>query len=70
MEEYDNARLGGMPIGFTMLLAQDREAMNQFAALNKSQQDSLLDYIREAPGDMAKERIEDVIHKLHNQMIG
>lgn len=57
-----------MPIGFTMLLAQDREAMNQFALLDNGRQEELLNYIREAPEDKTRQRIEDIIHRLHNQM--
>lgn len=59
-----------MPVGFSMSLAQDREAMQHFALLDKTKQEEILDYIRQSPEDTAKERILEMVHKLHNQMIG
>lgn len=64
------AERNDMPVGFSMSLAQDRVAMSHFALLGKEQQEELMDYIREAPSEAAKERIIDVVHKLHNRMIG
>lgn len=59
-----------MPVGFSMSLAQDREAMQHFALLDKTKQEEILDYIRQSTEDTAKERILEMVHKLHNQMIG
>lgn len=59
-----------MPVGFSMSLAQDREAMQHFALLDKTKQEEILDYIRQSTKDTAKERILEMVHKLHNQMIG
>ncbi len=59
-----------MPIGFSMSLAQDKEAMQHFALLDKVTQNEILNYIKQSPEGMAKERIVDIVHKLHHQMIG
>ncbi len=61
---------GDLPIGFTMSLAMDPEAMNYYASLPDEVQDQILDYVgRPGMGDEGKTRVDDVVHKLHNHMI-
>ncbi|MEF9960228.1 MAG: YdeI/OmpD-associated family protein [Niameybacter sp.] len=52
----------GLPLGLSMQLAQDPDAMSYFATLPKSEQEHLIEYIKEArTGDEAKKRIDEVI---------
>lgn len=58
----------GLPLGLTMLLAEDVDAMSYFATLPKSEQERLIDYIKEArTGDEAKRRIDEVVELCHNR---
>lgn len=57
----------GLPIGLTMLLAEDVDAMSYFATLPKVEQEHLIGYIKEAKtGDEAKRRIDEVVELCHN----
>ncbi|MDA3730308.1 YdeI/OmpD-associated family protein [Niameybacter massiliensis] len=52
----------GLPLGLTMQLAQDEDAMRYFATLPKSEQEHLIEYIKSSKtGDEAKRRIDEVI---------
>lgn len=56
-----------LPIGLTMSLAEDMEAMKYFATLPKAEQEHLIDYIQSAQtGDEAKKRIDEVVELCHN----
>lgn len=56
-----------MPLGLTMSLAEDLEAMQTFSNLSPSQQAQIVHYIQDCTtGDDAKRRIETVVGKLHN----
>lgn len=58
----------GLPLGLTMLLAEDVDAMSYFATLQKSEQERLIGYIKEArTGDEAKRRIDEVVKLCHNR---
>ena len=49
----------GLPLGLTMQLAEDVDAMSYFATLPKVQQEHLIQYIKEAStGDEAKRSID------------
>lgn len=62
--EEDN----GLPLGLSMLLAQDIDAMSFFATLQKSEQERLTHYIKAAQtGDEAKKRIDEVVGLCHNK---
>lgn len=58
-----------MPIGFTMSLSMDLQALNHYAQLPKETQDQIISYVSQ-PGEgmEPKRRIEDVIQKLHDRM--
>ncbi|MBU3812115.1 MAG: YdeI/OmpD-associated family protein [Candidatus Niameybacter stercoravium] len=58
----------GLPLGLTMQLAEDVDAMSYFATLPKVQQEHLIQYIKEArTGDEAKRRIDEVVELCHNR---
>lgn len=58
----------GLPLGLTMLLAEDVDAMSFFATLPKSEQEHLVEYIKSArTGDEAKRRIDEVVELCHNR---
>lgn len=62
---------GDLPIGFTMSLSMDSEAMSYYSELSKEKQDEILQYVNKpGNGNEAKYRIDDVVHKLHNRMMG
>jgi uncharacterized protein YdeI (YjbR/CyaY-like superfamily) len=59
-----------MPIGLTMSLSQDMDAMNHYALLEKIQQKELVNYIQDSQtGEEAKSRIEQVVNRLHDNFI-
>lgn len=56
-----------LPIGFSMNLAQDSKAMNNFAILDDHKKEKLVEYIEAATtGDEAKSRINEVVNNLHH----
>lgn len=56
-----------LPLGLTMNLAQDIKAMEYFANLSDVQQAQIVDYIQSATnGEEAKQRIEEVVTRCHN----
>lgn len=56
------------PLGLTMSLAEDLEAMQTFSNLSTPVQEQLVHYIQSSTtGDEAKNRIEDVVENLHNR---
>lgn len=56
-----------MPLGLTMSLAEDLEAMQTFSNLSPEGQAQIVSYIQGSiTGDEAKIRIENVVEKLHN----
>lgn len=50
------------PIGFTMGLALDLEAMNRYSALSEAQKEELLNRARDAKSKREMKRIIDSIH--------
>ncbi|MBU9737454.1 hypothetical protein [Diplocloster agilis] len=61
---------GELPIGFTMSLAMDLEAMNCYASLPEQKQKELLSYVsRPGEGDEPKRRIDQVISQLHHHQL-
>lgn len=55
-----------MPLGLTMSLAEDLEAMQTFGNLSPEGQAQIVNYIQgSTTGDEAKIRIENVVEKLH-----
>ena len=58
----------GLPLGLTMQLAEDVDAMSYFATLPKVEQEHLIQYIKEArTGDEARRRIDEVVELCHNR---
>lgn len=58
-----------MPLGLTMSLAEDLEAMQTFSNLPSSAQAQIVNYIQgSTTGDEAKVRIENVVNKLHDHI--
>lgn len=54
--------ISDLPIGLTMLLAEDEDAMAYFVALPEAEKKRLIDYIQEAKtGEEARRRIEEVV---------
>lgn len=65
-----NINRNDMPIGFTMSLSQDMDAMSRFASLEKAQQKELVTYIQDSQtGPEAKERITQVMNRLHDNLL-
>ena len=57
---------GNLPVGFTMSLAQDMEAMTNFATLPDQKKEELVNYIESSTtGEEAKSRIVEVVSNLH-----
>ena len=57
-----------LPIGFTLKLGQDMEAMTNFVNLTDEEKMKVVDYIQGATtGDEAKERVVDAIRQLHDR---
>ncbi|MGL4343577.1 MAG: YdeI/OmpD-associated family protein, partial [Cellulosilyticaceae bacterium] len=64
---YDLGEDDGLPLGLTMSLAEDMEAMEYFAALPKTEQERLIEYIKGSQtGDEARKRIDEVVELCHN----
>lgn len=58
-----------LPIGFTMTLSQDLEAMNHFATLGETRQRELINFIRNSTSsEDARIRISSVVNKLHDNL--
>lgn len=58
-----------MPIGFTMSLSMDLEALDHYAKLSREKQDEIINYVSTpGRGNEAKRRIEDVVQKLHDKV--
>ncbi|MEG0324973.1 MAG: hypothetical protein RR324_09165 [Cellulosilyticaceae bacterium] len=56
-----------MPLGLTMSLAEDLEAMQTFSNLSATAQAQIVNYIQDSTtGDEAKSRIENAVKNLHN----
>nr|WP_307991851.1 YdeI/OmpD-associated family protein [uncultured Niameybacter sp.] len=52
----------GLPLGLSMQLAQDEDAMSYFFTLPKSEQEHLIEYIKQAKtGEEARRRIDEVV---------
>lgn len=61
---------GELPIGFTLSLAMDTEAMECYSDLPKEKQEEIIHYVSQpGEGQEAKYRIDDMVHQLHNHMI-
>ena len=55
-----------MPLGLTMSLAEDLDAMKFFVNLSSGEQRQLIRYIQASTtGEMAKRRIEEVVDMCH-----
>lgn len=55
-----------MPLGLTMSLAEDLDAMQTFSNLSPEAQKQIVNYIQgSVSGDDAKKRIEGVVASLH-----
>lgn len=68
MNRFEEEEDDGLPLGLTMQLAEDVDAMSYFATLPKVQQEHLIQYIKEAStGDEAKRRIDEVVELCHNR---
>ena len=62
--EYSDRKL--LPVGFSMSLAQDMQAMTNFATLPDPRKEELVQYIENSTtGDEAKSRIGEVVSNLH-----
>lgn len=58
---------GELPVGLGMSLALDMKAMANFSALTDSKKEELVNYIKNSTtGYEAKERITEVVNRLHN----
>lgn len=58
--------IGALPIGFSMQLSQDLEAMEHFAAMSKAEKEQLIAYIQSGTtGEEAEERVKKAIASLH-----
>ena len=58
-----------MPLGLTMALAEDLEAMQTFSNLSTHEQSCVVNYIQGAmTGEEAKARIETAVDKLHKHL--
>ena len=56
-----------MPLGLTMSLAEDLDAMQTFSNLPSEAQEQIVEYIQASvSGDDAKRRVERVVDGLHN----
>ena len=56
-----------MPLGLTMSLAEDLDAMQTFSNLSPEGQAQIVTYIQgSVSGEDAKERIERVVNELHD----
>ena len=52
----------GLPLGLSMQLAQDEDAMSYFFTLPESEREHLIEYIKQAKtGDEARKRIDEVV---------
>ena len=58
---------GELPVGFGMSLALDMKAMANFSALTDGKKEELVNYIKNSTtGYEAKEKITEVVNRLHN----
>ena len=58
--------IGALPIGFSMKLAQDLEAMEHFVAMSTAEKEKLIAYIQGGTtGEEAEERVERALESLH-----
>lgn len=63
----DYSQRGALPIGFSMSLAQDLEAMSNFVSLSNTKKEQILQYIEGSnTGYEAKDRITEIVNNLHN----
>lgn len=54
-----------LPIGLSMSLAQDMNAMGNFISAPEKQRERMVEYIRASTsGDEAKSRVDEVVRKL------
>lgn len=59
-----------LPIGFTLSLSMDLEAMNCYSSLSDERKADLIRYVSQpGPGDEPKKRIDQVINQLHNHQL-
>lgn len=59
-----------LPIGFTLSLAMDAEAMKCYSSLSETKQQQIADYLSEPlSGNANKERIDQMVEKLHNHKV-
>ncbi len=62
----DNKK-GNIPVGFSMSLAQNKIALDNYSTLGEKDKDKIITYIASSStGAEAKERIDSVISKLEN----
>lgn len=58
---------GELPVGLGMSLALDMKAMANFSALTDNKKEELVNYIKNSTtGYEAKDRITEVVNRLHN----
>ena len=56
-----------MPIGFSMKLAMNYDALTKFGTLSSEQKDRIIDYIKDAKtGDEAEMRTDEMIVSLND----
>lgn len=59
-----------LPIGFSLSLSMDAEAMKHFSSLSESEQQRIVSYVSEPlSGDANKERIDDMVKQLHEHSV-
>lgn len=64
MSMYD---IGGLPIGFSLKLSQDLEAMQYFSNLSERNKEQVVSYVQGGTtGEEAKNRVEEAVRQLHD----
>ncbi len=74
MESDPNPDISGapeMPLGLSMSLAQNTDAMTYFGSLDKSRQAQVIDYVTaSSTGEEAKSRIKTAVNELSHHNTG
>ena len=56
-----------MPVGFSMKLAMNYDALSKFGTLSSEQKEKIIDYIKDArTGDEAQMRTDEMINSLND----